>query len=206
MRLKKKVPRLSLKFVVGEVAAVTGYDPKNLNFDKTENVAWVRLEGYEVSWVVYRDLRSVRRLCLDDLTENLIHVEDNLVEVDNFTWEEVYRALSEVVDWDDLRSWVVAWSRKKGAGEERLLKNVPEAVLELCSDENGVDYEEVSQVLFQQGRVSEVTLARALVHSCGGLAGFVKHVDHTVLVRTPGGLIVELGAVHVRTGVPRVVE
>jgi hypothetical protein len=155
-------------------------------------------------WVVHRDLSSVRRLCMEDLTLNLIHDDGNFVEVDEFTGEEVYRALSTVVDWDSLRPWVVAEARKKRLGEGRLLADVPGAVLELCSDDHGVAYEEACLALYQQGRLSVKALAAAIIRVCGGLAGFVRRVDQHVLVRTPGGLVVEIDDSRVLSGAPRI--
>jgi hypothetical protein len=205
---KKKAPRLSLRYVAGEVAAVTRYSQIELDVEKTDEKIndsfWVVVVGGEGQWGVYRDLEAVRRSCMEDATVNLIRDGSVGLEVDYFTWEDVYRALLTTVDWDDLRPWVVAEARKKGKDEGRLLADVPGAVLELCSAGPFLDYEDASMALYQQGRVSRKSLARALIAACGGLAGFVDRVDRKVLVRTPGGLIMEIDEVHVLAGAPRV--
>jgi hypothetical protein len=195
--------------VAREVAVVTKFPLEKLRVERRgkkedDGVVWFSVEGEEGSWTACRDLASVKRLVMDDIVFNLIGGWDGLLEVERFTWEDVYRALSAVVDWEELRPWVVARAREKRLDENELLADVPKAVIELCCDGRTVDYEEASLALHQQGRVSKKRFASALIDVCGGLGGFAKLVDDHVLVRTPGGLIVEIDESHVLDDAPRI--
>lgn len=200
---KKKPARASRAFVTREVAAVTNFPPGDMAFDREGEIAWVEVGGD--SCTVYRDLATAKRSCVGDVVGNLVHDWGcGSLEVDTFTWREVYAALSVVVDWVELRPWVVARARERGLGEASLLANVPRAVPELCRQGGEVDYEEASLALQLQGRVKLRKFAGALVDSCGGPAGFVAHVDGRALVRTPGGLVVEVDGACALPGAPRV--